>query len=246
MTDHYMKLSYWNVSKNIYYSILFIIPMLFLYEIMCWYQFINLDFQIRNGADAFLRQLFLNTGQHAEIVYALSLLVIFIIIIVLNKNIIITGNLKINYLLWMFFESFIWSVIFILLMKSYALNILSIFSQNILPSQIYLAIGAGIWEEFLFRVIILGVSINFMKYILGFNYLFSAFISIAISGIIFSLFHYIGQLGDIFTFRVFSFRAFAGIILGTLYLMRGFGITVYTHIFYDIAIITQPQIININ
>jgi membrane protease YdiL (CAAX protease family) len=119
-------------------------------------------------------------------------------------------------------------------MKSYALNILSIFSQNILPSQIYLAIGAGIWEEFLFRVIILGVSINFMKYILGFNYLFSAFISIAISGIIFSLFHYIGQLGDIFTFRVFSFRAFAGLILGTLYLMRGF------------AIITQPQIININ
>ena len=240
MTNNYMKLSYWNVSKNIYYSILFIIPMLFLYEIMCWYQYYGLKFQIRNGADVFIRQLFISFDHYAELAYSLTLLIIFLVIVYLNWNVVEKGRLKISFLLFMLLESFIWCTVFIFLMGVSENIILSILERNIIPEQFYLSIGAGIWEELLFRVGGTGIIIYFMKYTLGYNQLYSGFIAIFCSAILFSLFHYIGQLGDIFTFRSFCIRTFAGIMLGALYIIRGFGITVYTHIFYDMAIISMP------
>jgi membrane protease YdiL (CAAX protease family) len=118
--------------------------------------------------------------------------------------------------------------------------ILSILDRSIIPEQFYLSIGAGIWEELLFRVGATGIIIYFMKYSLRYNQLFSVFIAIFCSAIMFSIFHYVGQLGDIFTFRSFCLRTFAGIMLGALYVFRGFGITAYTHIFYDMAIIGMP------
>ena len=240
MTNNYMKLSYWNVSKNIYYSILFIMPMLFLYEIMCWYQYYGLKFQIRNGADVFIRQLFLSFGHYSELAYSLTLLIIFLVIVYLNWNVVEKGRLKISFLLFMLLESFIWCTVFIFLMGVSENIILSILERNIIPEQFYLSIGAGIWEELLFRVGATGIIIYFMKYLLGYNQLFSGFIAIICSAILFSLFHYVGQLGDIFTYRSFCLRTFAGIMLGALYVFRGFGITAYTHIFYDMAIISMP------
>ena len=240
MTNNYMKLTYWHISKNIYYSILFIIPMLFLYEIMCWYQYYGLKFQIRNGADVFIRQLFLSFGHYSEMAYSLTLLIIFLVIVYYNWNVVKKGRLKISVLLFMLLESFIWCTIFIFIMGLSENIILSILERNIIPEQFYLSIGAGIWEELLFRVGGTGIIIYFMKYTLGYNQLYSGFIAIFCSAILFSLFHYIGQLGDIFTFRSFCLRTFAGIMLGALYIIRGFGITVYTHIFYDMAIISMP------
>ena len=240
MTDQHLNLSYWNVSKKIYYSILFIIPMLFLYEIMCWYQYYGLKFQIRNGADVFIRQLFLSFGHYSEMAYSLTLLIIFLVIIYFNWNVVNKGRVKISFLLFMLLESFIWCTVFIFLMGVSENIILSILERNIIPEQFYLSIGAGIWEELLFRVGALGIIIYFMKYTLGYNHLFSVAMAIIFSAILFSLFHYVGQLGDIFTFRSFCLRTFAGIILGALYVFRGFGITAYTHIFYDMAIISMP------
>ena len=240
MTDRYVQLSYWDVSKNIYYSILFVIPMLFIYELMCWFQFYKSEFQIRNGADVFIRQLFLAFGHNAELVYALSLLFIFLIIIFYNREVIDKSRLKISLLSFMFLESFIWGALFVVMMGLSEKLLLSIMQRNILPEQFYLSIGAGIWEELLFRVGMLGLIIYLLKHILGYNFLFSAFTAIIFSSFLFSFFHYIGDLGDIFTFRSFYLRTFSGIFLGSLYIFRGFGITAYTHIFYDMTIISIP------
>ena len=64
MTNQFVSLPYWKVTKNIYYSLLFIFPMLFLYEIMCWIQFLDTSIIIRNGADVFLRQLIMDYGKY--------------------------------------------------------------------------------------------------------------------------------------------------------------------------------------
>jgi hypothetical protein len=238
--DNSLILSYWNISRNIYYSILFVLPMVFLYELMCWLHFSELEFQIRNGADVFIRQLFICFDQHSELVYSLTLLFIYIMIMYFNRDVIDKGGLKISFLLLMLLESFVWCIIFILLMGLSEKNLLSILGRNIMPEQFYLSIGAGIWEEILFRVGVIGLINYVINYTLGYNQLFTIIIAILSSAILFSLFHYIGELGDIFTFRNFYLRTFAGIILGTLYIFRGFGITAYTHIFYDMAIISRP------
>ena len=68
------------------------------------------------------------------------------------------------------------------------------------------------------------------------------FYAIIFSAVIFSLFHYLGPFGDNFSYKSFYLRTLAGIFLGSLYIFRGFGITVYTHIFYDMFIISMPII----
>ena len=77
MTDEYVTISYWNVTKNIYYSLLFIFPMLFLYELMCWIQYLDQSVEIRNGADVLIRQIIFGMGNPSDIVQGLLLLIIF-------------------------------------------------------------------------------------------------------------------------------------------------------------------------
>tara|TARA_B100001540_G_C15360395_1_gene440981 strand:- start:122 stop:481 length:360 start_codon:yes stop_codon:yes gene_type:complete len=105
--------------------------------------------------------------------------------------------------------------------------------------NVTLAIGAGIYEEFLFRVIM----IFLLKYILGLIFQWGHFLKIIISIVLasgfFSLFHFIGEFGDYFTFNIFMVRFLAGISLGILYCTRGFGITAWTHSLYDLIVLTR-------
>ena len=157
MTNQFVSLSYWQVTKNIYYSLMFVLPMLFLYEIMCWIQFAGTSAVIRNGADVFLRQLIMGYGEYSESFYGLILIIIFLAIMFINRNIVNKGHVKFTFLLYMFAESLLWCLGFIILMSISEKLILSIFERNIIPEQFYLAIGAGIWEELLFRVGAIGL-----------------------------------------------------------------------------------------
>ena len=243
MTDQFVSLSYWKVTKNIYYSLLFIFPMLFLYEIMCWIQFAGKSAEIRNGADVFLRQLIMGFGKHSESIYGLLLIIVFFGIMFFNRNVLKNGRLKFTFLIYMLAESLLWSLGFLIMMGVFESIILSILERNIIPEQFYLAIGAGIWEELLFRVGAIGLCLILLTKFLKYKVIYSSLIAILFAAVLFSLFHYIGPFGDIFTYKSFYIRTWAGIFLGSLYLFRGLGITVYTHIFYDMAIISMPVIL---
>ena len=214
MTDEYVTISYWNVTKNIYYSLLFIFPMLFLYESMCWIQYFGQSAEIRNGADVLLHQIIFGMVNGSEIVYGLLMIV----------------------------ESLLWCIGFVIIMSVSEQLLLSIMERNIIPEQFYLAIGAGIWEELLFRVGAIGLSLSFLTKVVGYSGIYSVIIAVIFSAVIFSLFHYLGPFGDNFAYKSFYLRTLAGIFLGSLYMFRGFGITVYTHIFYDMFIISMPVI----
>ena len=217
--------------------------MLFIYEMMCFIQFFGNTFVIRNGADVLIRQLFDGFGRYAELVYGLFLFIIILNIMYLNRKVIKDGRLKFSFLFYMLIESIFWSLGFILAMSVSENLLLSILERNIIPEQFYLAIGAGIWEELVFRVGLIGLILIFMIRIVGYNGIFSALLAIIISSVLFSLFHYLGPFTEIFAFKSFYLRTFAGIFLGSLYLFRGFGIVVYTHIIYDIVIISLPVIV---
>ena len=217
--------------------------MLFLYELMCWIQFAGTSIEIRNGADVFLRQLIMGFGKYSESFYGLILIILFLAIMFFNRNVVKRGKIKFTFLFYMFTESLLWSFGFIILMSISEKLILSIFERNIIPEQFYLAIGAGIWEELLFRVGAIGLCLSFLTKFIGYSGLFSVLIAIIFSALLFSLFHYLGPFGDVFTYKSFYLRTFAGILLGSLYLFRGLGITVYTHIFYDMTIISLPILV---
>ena len=238
MTNKHLKLFYYEATKNIFYSLVFILPMLFLYELMCLLHHAGEHIEIRNGADVFIRQLFIVFGAYSESIYGLILFIILLIILYLNRSVMENERVKLSFLFYMLIESIFWSFGFIILMATSENILLSIIEPNLIAEKFYLAIGAGIWEEFLFRVIVIGLVSSFMIKIIGYGDLFSSSVAVLFSALLFSLFHYLGPLGENFVYKSFHLRTLAGLFLGTLYIFRGLGITAYTHIFYDMIIIS--------
>jgi len=106
--------------------------------------------------------------------------------------------------------------------------------------QIITGIGAGIYEELIFRLILIGLLMLIFQDLLGMKKSHSIVSSVLISAILFSLHHHVffinGQFGsgEEFFASKFVFRILAGVYFAVLYAFRGFGITAGTHACYDI------------
>jgi len=101
------------------------------------------------------------------------------------------------------------------------------------PVRLMMALGAGLYEELFFRVLLVGGIAAGCRILLGFGRGLSGIIAVVVGALVFSAFHYIGPYGDAFTVQSFVFRALSGVAFSGLYLLRGFGITAWTHALYD-------------
>jgi membrane protease YdiL (CAAX protease family) len=101
-------------------------------------------------------------------------------------------------------------------------------------SSILLSIGAGVYEEIVFRFLILGGLFAVCRFVFRTPFWVAALISLGVSSVLFSLYHHIGPYAQPITTPVFVFRTAAGAILGLAFIFRGFGVAVYVHAFYDI------------
>jgi membrane protease YdiL (CAAX protease family) len=102
-----------------------------------------------------------------------------------------------------------------------------------LSEGIVLSLGAGIYEELVFRVLLAGgLFVLFRSGGLprGRSGVFAALLS----ALAFSAFHYIGPYGDPWALASFTFRFLAGLAFSVLFLVRGFGIAAWTHALYDV------------
>lgn len=102
--------------------------------------------------------------------------------------------------------------------------------------SIVMSLGAGFYEELLFRVLLFGVGAWVIKIMLGrgpTGLLVLAGWAIA-SSLAFSAWHHVGPLSDAFDTEVFVYRAACGLVLTAIYAMRGFAPAVWTHVLYDL------------
>lgn len=93
--------------------------------------------------------------------------------------------------------------------------------------------GAGLYEEVLFRLLLLPAIIWFLKKA---GFAGAGVWGVVLTSLLFSGAHYVGPLGDAFTLYSFAFRALAGIFFSILFLARGFGIAAGTHAAYDFLV----------
>jgi hypothetical protein len=103
-----------------------------------------------------------------------------------------------------------------------------------LPTQLMISLGAGLYEELLFRVLLVAGLALLARRGFGWGPLPAGAFAAVLGALVFSLFHYVGPLGDPFALGSFTFRAVAGLLFSILYLLRGFGITAWTHALYDV------------
>jgi hypothetical protein len=102
-----------------------------------------------------------------------------------------------------------------------------------------ISLGAGIYEELLFRVLLVGLIAWIGNKVLGLRPLVAGIIATVLGALIFSAFHYIGPFGDRWDVYSFVFRSIAGLFFSGLYLLRGFGITAWTHALYDVFLLLR-------
>lgn len=95
--------------------------------------------------------------------------------------------------------------------------------------------GAGLYEEVLFRLLLLPLLIWLFER-LGAATVPAAALGLVASSLLFSTAHYVGPLGDAFDLYSFTFRTLAGMFFAVLFVVRGFGIAAGTHAVYDVLV----------
>lgn len=229
--------AYWRQSKSPFYSLLFTIPMLIIYELMIFSLNHSDIIGLRNGADILFRQFFGMFNIYGFYLVGFLVLTALLISYYFHSRQNDDQQFHYQYFILMVLESIIYAFLMFVFVDKIGSVLLA---GGIAPGKremVVLALGAGVYEEFIFRVILISGFTFFLKDILRLHSVTSAVLAVIAAALIFSLFHYMGNLGDVFAIKSFLIRFAAGIFLSILYVLRGYGITAYTHTFYDLLII---------
>lgn len=105
-----------------------------------------------------------------------------------------------------------------------------------LSADLVASLGAGLFEELVFRLALVSLLSLLLTRVCEVSRLprwSPAAIAVVVSAFAFSFFHHVGPGAPPIQRDVFVFRVAAGLLLGFLFVVRGFGVAVYTHALYD-------------
>lgn len=97
------------------------------------------------------------------------------------------------------------------------------------------ALGAGVYEELVFRLLMLPVVMTAMRRA-GLSATTSTAAAVLITSAVFAAAHFFGPFGDTWQTARFGIRFAAGIFFAAVFLRRGFGVVVGTHAAYDLLV----------
>jgi membrane protease YdiL (CAAX protease family) len=228
---------YHEQSKDLYHSLIFVMPLFVFYQLG-----ILLTDGVQNGVD-FVTQWLWIAAEGALLPYVginLGFFTLFLVaVFALRKN----GHFNPKIWPWVVGES----TVYALLLGGGVIQLMSAFGLGGLLAAgagepfgvftaITLSIGAGLYEEAVFRLLLMGGIFQACFRWTKFQEFGSAATALLVSSLLFSAVHYVGPMADVFELHSFFFRFFAGIILATIFYFRGFAVAVYTHAIYDIIV----------
>lgn len=100
-----------------------------------------------------------------------------------------------------------------------------------------IAVGAGIFEELLFRGGVCFGLYRALRSVLGADRWSAGTVAVVVSAFLFSAYHHWGPGGEPWDALRFTFRFHAGVVLGVIFLTRGLGIAAFAHGFYDALVL---------
>ena len=234
---------YWTSSRSHRYSLLFALPLLLLYELLEAVAPIRAQGGVvRNGADVLLTGIFSwMLGPRGPLVFMALVIGGALWLIMRDRS---GGPFRASTLGAMLGESLILSLLFGLVIGTATVHLVgplrSLSAGTGLDggvlARLTLSLGAGLYEELLFRVVIVALISNGLRF-LGLARVAAGTLATIAGALLFSAFHYIGPLGEPLRLESFVFRTLAGLAFSVLYLTRGFGITAWTHALYDVAVL---------
>ena len=237
------RTTYFALARSPRYSILFALPLLVAYEALAAV-LSTADGGLRNGADVLLRTLFAaGAGPRGSLALMATVILIGAGLVVrdLKRS---RAGLRARVFALMFLEACGIAAVFGTVVGAVTTTLLGSFSalSIVQPAQagpatgLMLSLGAGLYEELFFRVLLVSGLATAARALLGVGRIPAGVFATVIGALIFSAFHYVGPFGDRFQLGSFAFRAISGVVFSALYLLRGFGITAWAHALYDVLV----------
>jgi len=228
---------YWRLTRSPRYSLSFAFPLLVAYEALAFLLSRLEMVRVRNGADVLLKQLFVGFGGR----YGLALFGLVLVgggAVLIGRDIRRSGGIRLRYFGFMAAESIAYGLIFGIVagtLTGLLLPQLAIAPAALgLPAQVMVSLGAGLYEELVFRVLLVSGLMLIARKGFGWTRQGAGLFAVVLGALVFSAFHYVGPYGERFSLGSFTFRAVAGLLFSGLYVLRGFGITAWTHALYDV------------
>jgi hypothetical protein len=217
--------AYVEASRTPAASFVFITPLLALFEVA-----LAADPGVRSGTVPLVREVF-HPLSHAGLV-ALNLVLLGLLCIAIWRTRAQRRRVTGLYGL-MFLESVAWAGLMIGIGTIVLPHLRLVLPE--LPRRLLAGVGAGIYEEFLFRFLFLGGMVLVLHRGLGASPVGAVPFAIVASAATFSYAHH-ALGGEPYTHAAFLYRALMGVILGAAFCARGLGIVVYAHALYNVAL----------
>lgn len=231
---------YLKATRHPWPCLLFLVPLLIAYELGVIYLGGARPETLRNGADNWLRQGLAVAGMRQQFWAPAALLFVLVVWNLLSwkeRPGDLVGVLSGMGLESVAFALGLWGLSRGLgpLVDHLGFELSVGLSANPAVGQVITFVGAGIYEELIFRLLLFsGLLIAFRT--LNLSGLLSVGLAALLSSLIFSAAHHIGPHGEPLDGYAFLFRTLAGLYFALLYQWRGFGIAVGAHACYDVVV----------
>ena len=231
---------YVSATRHPWASLLYLVPLLVAYEVGVFALGGDQPNALRNGADVWVRDRLADYG----IAFAWAAPLFLTVVLLLMSW--WSWSARPREPLTTVFGMTIESVVFAVALWAFSRNFQGLLAQTGLPlnsvrfnpipqGQVVNFIGAGIYEEVLFRLGLFSLAF-FLFRLLLLPKLGAALLAALASALFFSAAHHFGSAGEPMETTKFLFRTAAGLLFTAIYLTRGLGIAAGAHAGYNILV----------
>jgi membrane protease YdiL (CAAX protease family) len=230
---------YWKTTRRPLICLVFLAPLLVAYEAgVLWLGGRDAD-AIRNGADYWIRNGLESLGLNSPWLLPGMIVVGLLVWHVARQE---TWRVSPGVLGGMLAESLLFGFALVVVgelensaFRHWRAAVPAALAPERLAPLAVLYVGAGIYEEVLFRLCLLPVCYALFR-AGGLGNGWASALAVVATSLAFSLAHYVGAAGETFHLFSFWFRTVAGLFFAALFVLRGFGITVGAHAAYDLIV----------
>ena len=248
--------AYLEATSQPLYALLFLLPLIVVYELgTLWVntkQIAQTLVQERVVAFIWLSNFAEWIGMKHNLAWAFPGFVVVVILLVWHLVSRRPWNIHLPWIGWMALESVLLAVPLLAINAAIGGSARVAAAPPAIQNQSHMAhivtgIGAGIYEELIFRLILIVLILLIMEDLLKIKTSLATIVAVIISAVLFSAHHYVGihahQLivykAEPFAFVSFFFRTAAGIYFALIFNYRGYGIIAGTHAAYNIILSTM-------
>jgi membrane protease YdiL (CAAX protease family) len=246
---------YWSDARTPLSSLLFLIPWIVVYEFGVFVMGQDQPDVVRNGADFWMRSALSQLGFGNGLLLPGIVVTVLLASHVLRKN---PWEVRFDTQLGMLAESVLLAIGLVAVGQCHDIIFRHVAIGNVSDPQVASTamlntigpmtravtfIGAGVYEEVMFRLLLVPAAFLVFR-MFEFPSKWAAVMAAVCTSFLFAIAHHIGPSAEALNLFAFSFRAAAGLFFASVFLLRGFGITVGCHAAYDLLVgvlLATPQ-----